>query len=116
MASTNRNSVVLLKQEVSALKQRVRRLENALRRRPVKSVLSDGTARLSRELEEAEARRKAVNEFFDEKDRKRFLEHPELLAQRRKQDREINAFLRSRGVKPLPSRLPKGWGKAGAAS
>jgi hypothetical protein len=114
VVATKRNSVVLLKQQIAALQRRVTWLEKALRPKPAKATLSVGTTHWSRELEEAEAQRKAIDEFFEEKERKRYLEDPELLAQRRKRDREINAFLRSRGLKPLPNRLPRGLGKAGA--
>ena len=106
----------MLQRQIVALKQRVTWLERALRPKPAKAALAGQNAGLSRDLAEAEARRKAIDEFLEEKDRQWYLENPQLLKQRRKRDREINAFLRSRGLKPIPSRLPKGLGRSEASS
>jgi len=81
---------------------RVGFLERALK--PAKKTERyTGVLNNTRERAEAEARSKALSEYFERKKVERYLRHPEWLTADFAFEREINEYLKSRGLKPEPS-------------
>jgi hypothetical protein len=111
MGATKEVSAARIKNELTALKQRVTWLEQALRPKKARAAARQGNVDLSRQIAEQQARSKAINEFFDQKARQRYREFPHMLEDRRKFDREINEFLEARGLAPIKSDIPKGLGR-----
>jgi len=112
MTSTKQISTARLKHELTVLKQRVSWLEKALRPKEARTALRDGNADLTRKQAERDAHHKAMKDYLDEKRRKMYEESPNMLRADRKWERERNAYLRERGLKPLPSDIPKGLSRA----
>ena len=95
-----------IEQQIKALRMRVSFLERALR--PAKKA-SGQLIDLDRERKHAEddAHYKAMMEYYEKKKVERYLRNPSMLAADLAHEREIADFLRSRGLKPEPSRIPK---------
>ncbi|MDO8794021.1 MAG: hypothetical protein Q7J25_05320 [Vicinamibacterales bacterium] len=95
-----------VRNEIAALKRRVTYLERELIRgvpeRPVRTQTS-----FDSEVAEANARAKAEREYWQGKRDAQLLADPDAMRRARKAEREFNDFLRARGIKPLPSRLPR---------
>lgn len=102
-----RDSVARLKHELAQVKQRLSWVEKAIRREPVKERIRDGNAEVARDLARATASRKAIDEFCEQRRRRRYEEFPDLLQERRKFEKDVNAFLRERGLDPIPTEIPK---------
>lgn len=95
-----------LELKVRALSMRVRFLERALKPAKRAARLPDQLNQ-AREQAEAEATRKAVSEFNAKKWLDFCLRNPNFVARELEAEREKADFLRSRGLKPEPSRIPE---------
>jgi hypothetical protein len=107
MAATTKVIVpATVRNEIAALKRRVALLERQLLRgkpeRPERPP-----AAIEGDIAEANARAKAEREYWQGKRDAHLLADPDAMARARKAEREFNDFLKARGIKPLPSRLPK---------
>ena len=96
-------SISSLNQQLRALKNRVTWLERALK--PAKKPISPDL-NLTRDRAEEKARYEALMEFYRKKKVEFYKRNPNWLESEISQEREKNAFLRSRGLKPEPSRIP----------
>lgn len=107
MAAT-KNLIVpaAVRNEIAALKRRVASLERQLLRgRPERP---EGTLKaFERDMDEATARAVAERDYWQGKRDAQLLADPAAMARAGKAEREFNDFLKGRGIKPLPSRLPK---------
>jgi hypothetical protein len=97
-----------LKNEVTALRQRVLWIEKALKPKQAKATLRDGRAHTARQDAEDDARSRARSEYYEQKTREFYANNPESLKWQRDHERELDAYLRERGFKPEPTRIPKG--------
>ena len=94
-----------LELKVRALSMRVRFLERALK--PAKKAVQHREQlNQSREQAEAEAVSKAMSEFHRKKWLDFCLRNPDFVARELEAEREKADFLKSRGLKPEPSRIP----------
>jgi len=85
---------------------RVGFLERALK--PARKVAqASGEMNQRRADAEEEARRKALNDYYDQKTIEFYLRNPRMLALELAAEREKAEFLKSRGLEPEPSRIPK---------
>ena len=88
------------------LKNRVRYLEQALRNaREKPSQLSIIANR--RDQAERDARREALKDYYEQERTERLRRSPWMLEIDQQVEDNRNAFLRSRGLKPEPSEIPK---------
>lgn len=104
MAATRKLIVpAAVRNEIAALKRRVASLErHLLRGKPERPpMVSD------RDVNDAKARATAEREYWQAKRDAQLLGDPDAMRRARKAEREFNDFLKARGIKPLPSRLPK---------
>jgi hypothetical protein len=92
-----------LRQQLRALKNRVTWLERAIN--PARKPVSPEVNRARDNAEEA-SRHEALMEYYRQRNVEFYKRHPDWLERERAQEREKNAFLRSRGFKPEPSNLP----------
>ena len=107
MAAT-KNLIVptAVRNEIASLKRRVASLERQLLRG--KPERPDGTLKdFQRAMDDSKARWAAGSDYWQAKRDAQLLSDPAAMARARKAEREFNDFLRARGIKPLPSRLPK---------
>lgn len=106
MAAT-RNVIVpaAVRNEIAALKRRVASLERQLLHG--KPERPEGTVTFERDVNDAKARAAAEREYWQAKRDAQLLADPDAMRRARKAEREFNDFLKARGIKPLPSRLPK---------
>lgn len=107
MAAT-KNLIVpaAVRNEIAALKRRVVSLERQLLRgRPERP---EGTLKaFERDMDDGKARWSAGHDYWQAKRDAQLLADPVALAIARKAEREFNDFLKARGIKPLPSHLPR---------
>lgn len=96
-------SISSLRQQLLALKNRVTWLERAIK--PAKKPISPHVNRARDHAEEA-SRQEALMEYYKERKIAFYKRHPDWLEGDIALEREKNAFLRSRGLKPEPSRIP----------
>lgn len=96
-------SIPSLQRQLRTLKNRVTWLERALK--PVKRPLSPDLNR-ARDRAEEHARHEAIKEYYRKWKIEFYQRHPKFLDQDLASEREVNAFLRSRGFKPEPSAIP----------
>jgi len=96
----------VVRNEIAALKRRVACLERELIRGVPERPLRTQTS-VDREMAEANARAKAEREYWQGKRDAQLLADPDAMRRARKAEREFNDFLKERGIKPLPSRLPR---------
>jgi hypothetical protein len=82
-----------IERQIKALRTRVGALEAVLRRAKPDS--------------ESEARRKALAEYYKQEEIQLYLRNPGFLKAAIESETERNAFLKSRGFKPEPSRIPE---------
>lgn len=95
-----------VRNEIAALKRRVASLERQLLRgRPERPEATWET--FQRDMADAKARSAAESDYWQSKRDARLLADPVAMAIARKAEREFNDFLKARGIKPLPSRLPR---------
>jgi hypothetical protein len=92
--------------DLASLKRRVSWLEAALKLKPGKPAIDRAAAGSKRESAEREARHKALAEYHRKSHEKNLRDSPFLLNLERECEDEENAFLKSRGFKPNPSRIP----------
>ena len=85
---------------------RVRFLERALKSAK-KTERYPGLLSSTRERAEEQARNKALDEYYEQKKVERYLRDPAWLAADLACEREVAEYLKSRGLKPEPSRIPK---------
>ena len=97
-------SLSSLRQQVRALKNRVTWLERALK--PAKKPISPDV-NIARDHAEQSARDEALMEYYREWNIAFYKRHPDWLERERAEERNRNAFLRSRGIEPEPSRIPE---------
>lgn len=95
-----------IERKIKALTLRVSFLERALK--PVKR----GTTQLeelsqARDHAEESARNKALRDYYHQKKVERYLRSPSLLAADLAYEHEVAEFLKSKGLKPEPSRIPE---------
>lgn len=95
-----------VRNEIAALKRRVAWLERELIRGKPERPAPNQTV-FERDMVEANARAKAEREYWQEKRNAQLLADPDAMARAMRAEREFNDFLKARGIKPLPSRLPK---------
>jgi hypothetical protein len=96
----------VVRNEIAALKRRVACLERELI--PGKAERPARTQTIfDREVAEANARAKAEREYWQGKRDAQLLADPDAMRRARQAEREFNDFLKARGIKPLPSRLPQ---------
>lgn len=108
MALTKKaTSPTAVSRELASLKQRVKWLEAALKRRRAKPAVDRAAAGSKRETAEREARHKALSEYYAKCHEDRLRRNPWMLESELKSERETNEFLKSRGFKPNPSSIPK---------
>lgn len=95
-----------IERKLKALTHRVSFLERALK--PAKKAARD-PRELDRTREQAEqrAQTQALHEYLLQRKIKRYLENPKWLAADLASEREFNDFLRSKGLKPMPSDIPE---------
>jgi hypothetical protein len=62
---------------------------------------------LEKALADDNARAKAERDYWQAKRDAQLLADPAAMARARQAEREFNDFLKARGIKPLPSRLPR---------
>ena len=96
-------SISGLRQQLRSLKNRVTWLERAIR--PAKKPISPDVNR-ARDQAEEKARHEALMEFYRLRNVAFYKRNPNWLKLEIAQEREKNAFLRSRGLKPEPSSIP----------
>lgn len=107
MAATRKPIVAAaVRNEIAALKRRVAYLERELTRGAPELPVRTQTI-FDTQMAEANARAKAEREYWQEKRNAQLLADPDAMARAKKAEREFNDFLKVRGIKPLPSRLPK---------
>lgn len=95
-----------IQRKLKALANRVRVLERAVK--PAKKAArKPGELDGQRESAEVWARHEALLEYFRQEKVKRYLANPKALAADLAHEREINDFLRSKGLKPMPSDIPE---------
>ena len=108
MAPTNKaNNSSRFARELVALKQRVKWLEAALKPRRGKPAVDRPAAGSRREAVESDARNKALSEYYAKCREDHLRNNPRMLKSELESEREVNDFLKSRGFKPNPSRIPK---------
>lgn len=93
--------------DLASLKRRVSWLEAALKPKPDKPAIDRAAAGSKRETAEREARHKALMEYYRKRHEERLQRSPFLLNLERECEDSESAFLKSRGFKPDPSRIPK---------
>ena len=96
-----------ISRELASLKQRVKWLEAALKPKRGKPAVDRSSAGSRRETAEREARHKALSEYYAKCREDRLRRNPWMLKSELESEREANEFLKSRGFKPNPSRIPK---------
>lgn len=96
-----------VRRELAALKQRVSWLEAALKPGRGKPALDRKAAGAKRNNAEAEARRKALDEYYARQHEDFLRTSPFGLEIQLKGETEVNDFLKSRGFRPNPSRIPE---------
>lgn len=96
-------SISNLHQQLLALKNRVTWLERALK--PIKKPISPELNR-TRDRAEEKARHEALMEYYRKWKIEFYKNNPKFLERDRASEREVNAFLRTRGLKPQPSAIP----------
>lgn len=95
-----------LERQLKALRMRVSFLERALK--PAKKVAKpSGALNRSREQAEEDARDKALKDYYQQKNVEFYLRNPRFLELELAAEREQAEFLRARGLKPEPSRIPE---------
>lgn len=95
-----------IERQIKSLRTRVGSLERALERaKPDPSSVRELPAR--RNDSEAEARRKALAEYYKQREIQVYLRNPEFLRIAIESEDERNAFLKSRGLAPEPSSIPE---------
>lgn len=82
-----------IERQIKSLRTRVSALERVLRREKPDS--------------ESEARRKALAEYYKQREIQLYLRNPGFLKAAIESETERNAFLKSRGLKPEPSSIPE---------
>jgi hypothetical protein len=105
MAATKRLIVpAVVRNEIAALKRRVKWLEREFARGvPERSARVQTT----RTIADDTARFAAESDYWQQKRDAQLLANPDAMARARRAEREFNDFLKERGIKPLPSRLPR---------
>lgn len=95
--------------EIASLKQRVSWLEAALKPKPARTNprVNKALADVERKWAEIQARSKAMLEFHEKEREKRLRENPNALRILVEQERKENEFLKSKGLTPSPSFIPK---------
>ena len=92
-----------LRQQLRALKNRVTWLERAIKP-ATKPIFPD--VNRTRDEAEREARHEALMEYYRKWNIEFYKRNPSWLAREIAEEHERNEFLRSRGLKPEPSRIP----------
>jgi hypothetical protein len=100
------SSPTRLEQQIKALGMRVSFLERALKPR-LKNPPQLDEANKSRERAEEDARTEALKEYYNQKNIEFYLRNPGFLARELAAECEKAEFLKSRGLKPEPSRIPE---------
>jgi hypothetical protein len=95
-----------IRKRLLALEKRVTLLEQALRQASGEAARPRTTA-INRERAEEQARHEALMEYYSEQDAAFLGRNPTFLALQQKSEDDRNAFLRSRGLSPEPSRIPE---------
>lgn len=110
MARARRSAVPSsFKNDIAALKRRVSWLEAALKPKPKrgKAPVDKVWAHFERRKAEMNARSKALEEYRDREHEKRLRENPMALRIAIESERRENEFMRSKGLSPSPSHIPK---------
>ena len=93
--------------DIAALKQRVSWLEAALKPKPSKPPVDRLWANFERGMAESKARSDAMSEYYKKQREDRWRENPSSLRNANEIERSENEFLKSKGLKPNPSWIPK---------
>jgi hypothetical protein len=108
MVKTKRAAVPdSVRRQLAALTHRVSWLEAALKPKKEKAPVNRVWANYLRVSAEQKARDDAMREYREQQRVALYRENPNLVRIAREREREENAFLRSRGLKPYPSSIPK---------
>jgi len=94
-----------IERQIEALRMRVSSLEKALK--PANFGRLKFEVNPKRDDGEGKARSDALREYYEQKKVERYLKHPSWLAVDLACEKEEADFLRSRGLKPEPSRIPE---------
>lgn len=84
---------------------RVKFLERALT--PAKEPIPTSSVRRKRDEAEADARRAALRDYYQRHEIRYYRRNPNFLEIAVKSEQQQADFMRSRGLKPEPSRIPK---------
>lgn len=103
-----------LNRQLLALRNRVMFLEMALRKARQKPSQLPAIAE-RRDRADDSARRSALNEYYAQRRIQRFRENPWLLESEQQSEDDRNGFLRSRGLQPDPTEIPKEFRKQARA-
>lgn len=96
----------LVDRKLKALTQRVSFLERALK--PAKKAAPNpGQLNRTREHAEEAARSEAMREYYRKKWLDLCLRNPDFVARELASEREVADYLKARGLKPEPSRIPE---------
>jgi hypothetical protein len=95
-----------IERQIKSLRTRVDSLERAVKRgKPAPGSVSELPA--SRDVSEADTRRKALAEYYKERETQLYLRNPSFLRVAIESENDRNAFLKSRGLAPEPSDIPE---------
>ena len=95
-----------IERQIKSLGIRIGLLERALKRAK-RDAGSAGELLARQDDSEAEARRKALAEYYKQREIQLYLRNPEFLKAAIESENARNAFLKSRGLKPEPSSIPE---------
>jgi len=95
-----------IERQIKSLQIRVARLERPLTTKRQRQKNEKFWADFKRRSAEIDARSKVMREYYDGEREQRLRENPDALRIAIDQERKENAFLKSKGLKPNPSRIP----------
>lgn len=99
---------VSIQRQLTSLARRVASLEAALKPRKMqKSGIDPVWADFERKWAQRETRNKAMKDYYEQQRVARYRADPSLLEIAKTLEREERSFLRKRGLKPNPSRIPE---------
>jgi hypothetical protein len=101
-----------VRRQLASLTHRVSWLEAALKPKKQKAPVDRFWAGFERRNAERKTRDDAMREYRENEKLQRYREKPHLLTAMRELERKENAFMRSKGLKPNPSYIPKELRKA----
>ena len=95
-----------IERQIKSLQMRVAHLERPLITERQRQKNQKFWADFEKRSAEIEARSKVMREYHDAEREQRLVENPNALRIAIEQERKENAFLKSKGLKPNPSKIP----------